>query len=606
VDEPADPTAFFLGVDDSALRSDAQLYTAIMREGMKEDGTMSKSAGVVLNVDGEDEDGPLIFEVYWQEGDNPSMDYLGVIDGDSFVPDRQTLPGISVMQIPDSVDSQEAIVSWLEGLVGGKVKLSLKTAVEFGELGTPAERREMAKKAPGHAIFLEQHPDGKFNLQGPQVLQCAYCDRLLEASGYASAADNEYQRHLSIDHGISAPLLPKGAAAPEGNHTYRCNSCGHHGSSRASNGVPSDCPKCGGSSGLEKVAYEPHRSNPIETLRNQTCPVCMTKNSWDGNICTVCGYVLPPRPFQAPNTDVTNRIDPDEGWFDPDAKKADPFNPVPEANSAMKGQKVIEGEPPMADRPSIAAAARQRLAAKQAETRRQRMAAEDGGGTITEDVVPAAEAPAESTEETINEPEAQGVDVETVGGVTETPTADVTGADVTSVGGEMATPAPLDVQDTEKPIAGATEVDPEASSEDRPNNDESAESADYTPTPSGWNTAQRRAAVERQLGEIRTSVRDRIFSSLHLARLRVQANIADTRDDLVLARQIEESGLSNEAIANEISSLRRVVTAQREAVRQVPVPQQRQAGRRSPSLAGGTPTFEHTASLGEDDEFLFT
>jgi hypothetical protein len=353
-----------------------------------------------------------------------------------------------------------------------------------------------------------------------------------------------------------------------------------------------------------------HRGHPIETLRNQTCPVCKTQNSWDGSICTVCGYVLPPKPFRAPDTDVTSRVSPDEGWFDPDAKKAEPFDPVSDRDTAMKGQK-DQGDSTMAQ--SIAAAARQRLAAQQALANqrragmppRRRYAAEDGGGQINGDPVPSAEAPSETTEGAIALPDAQAVPVDTPGGTGVDGTEPDATATVTDVGGEIPAPAPMDVVDVEAPVAGATDVDPEAASDERPNINNAAEGADGTPlNASDWNTAARRFA-QREMENIRTAVRDRIFSALRLAKLRIAVGVAEHHDELALARDIENGSLSTESIANEIKALGLVYARQRQGSSMPSAPHQRSA-RRSPSMAGGTaPLQSLAAGAGGDDEALF-
>ena len=363
------------------------------------------------------------------------------------------------------------------------------------------------------------------------------------------------------------------------------------------------------SSTAKKADYdEVHRAHPIETLRNQTCPVCKTQNTWDGNICTVCGYVLPPKPFRAPDTDVTGRVDPDEGWFDPDAKKADPFDPVPDRDTAMKGQK-DQGDLTMAQ--SIAAAARQRLQAQQllAQQRRAgmspRRAADDGTGTVTDDVVPPAEAPAVTTEEAIALPDAQAVEPTTPGGTGVEGTEPDATVDVSDVGGVVPDSPPLDVINVEAPVAGATDVDPEADSDERPNINNAAENADGTPlNAADWNTAARRSA-RSEMENIRTAVRDRIFSALRLSKLRIAVGVAEHGDELALAREIEDGRLSNESIANEIKALGLVYSRQRQA-QTMPTAPHRRSARRSPSMAGGSTPLQSLGSGGsQDDEALF-
>lgn len=47
----------------------------------------------------------------------------------------------------------------------------------------------------------------------------------------------------------------------------------------------------------------------VDTLRDETCPICGEDAAWDGHRCPVCGYVAPPSPFADPNLDVAKDID---------------------------------------------------------------------------------------------------------------------------------------------------------------------------------------------------------------------------------------------------------------------------------------------------------
>lgn len=95
----------------------------------------------------------------------------------------------------------------------------------------------------------------------------------------------------------------------------------------------------------------------------------------------------------------------------------------------------------------------------------------------------------------------------------------------------------------------------------------------------------------------------RTMASIHLARLRVAAKIA-SGDDLSLGAQIEASNMSNEAIAQEISTLSSVqkAAARSQARPASLVPQKAAAVQRTtPSLAAGE-GLSATASLDSDNE----
>lgn len=118
------------------------------------------------------------------------------------------------------------------------------------------------------------------------------------------------------------------------------------------------------------------------------------------------------------------------------------------------------------------------------------------------------------------------------------------------------------------------------------------------------------------------SSKERAFASLRLARLRVQAGVAQ-EDDFVLGEKIaSDESLSKEAIEGEIRTLAGVIEAQ--AARQSSQSQQRQASRRlvpqapgrpqgeapplrtAPSMASGPTGFRTTAALDDADaELIF-
>lgn len=98
----------------------------------------------------------------------------------------------------------------------------------------------------------------------------------------------------------------------------------------------------------------------------------------------------------------------------------------------------------------------------------------------------------------------------------------------------------------------------------------------------------------------------RTMASIRLARLRLQAGIAQG-DDLAVAAEIEkDASLSDEALEREISTLNNVVTASRQEPRQVArnlVPKAASAqgvGRTVPSLQPGQ-SLQATAAAGDDD-----
>lgn len=105
----------------------------------------------------------------------------------------------------------------------------------------------------------------------------------------------------------------------------------------------------------------------------------------------------------------------------------------------------------------------------------------------------------------------------------------------------------------------------------------------------------------------------RTMASIRLARLQIEAGVAETRDDLALGAQIEASAVSDAEINSTIATLERVRTASA-AKQQRPahlVPRSASVQRTTPSLAGGAApqgiVAQAGAALGDDtaDSDLF-
>lgn len=385
----------------------------------------------------------------------------------------------------------------------------------------------------------------------------------------------------------------------------------------------------------------------VETLRMHECPVCGADGRWnsDGR-CSVCGYLPAPKPFQEPNTDVSGRVDRDGGWFDPDLVEATPFeapdhqasknahsSPVQQRTSTTKGQKVelSQGDIPMTSKQnSVAMAARRRQASTnqalldENARLRERVAQltkradeENPAQPVPE---PSTTAPAESEAETVAEPEAQNVDVETPGGVLPDPIK--APGDVETIGAEAEDAIVAGTNQTdnvEAPVAGTTEVDPAAVIDVQP--DHSAETLGEPAFTGDWINpgedtvpniggnaaggetveARRKRAMQAQVGRQVAAARDRIWASIRLARLQIQAGL-EQGDELELARKIEGSKDSMEAITREASTIQRLAQARPAAAAR---PQARQGSRRAPSLASDRPAVTGGVAVRGDDEALF-
>lgn len=124
------------------------------------------------------------------------------------------------------------------------------------------------------------------------------------------------------------------------------------------------------------------------------------------------------------------------------------------------------------------------------------------------------------------------------------------------------------------------------------------------PLQNGFANAQRISSVQDPAEQS-----NRVYASMHLARLRIQAGLVKdpNETDLSLGRKIETTaGLSTEAIEQEIGTLTAVLKQHRQAAKQAQasqlVPKSAAAARPAPPLSGNG---RSAAPVAESDEDLF-
>jgi hypothetical protein len=62
--------------------------------------------------------------------------------------------------------------------------------------------------------------------------------------------------------------------------------------------------------GSRKLAYgETRAPEDVDTLREDACPVCGDRDTYDGATCQICGYVTPPKMFQDPDLELARSMD---------------------------------------------------------------------------------------------------------------------------------------------------------------------------------------------------------------------------------------------------------------------------------------------------------
>jgi hypothetical protein len=61
---------------------------------------------------------------------------------------------------------------------------------------------------------------------------------------------------------------------------------------------------------VSKLAYgETKAPEDVDTLREDSCPVCGDRDTYDGATCAVCAYVSPPKIFQDPDLELARQMD---------------------------------------------------------------------------------------------------------------------------------------------------------------------------------------------------------------------------------------------------------------------------------------------------------
>lgn len=89
-----------------------------------------------------------------------------------------------------------------------------------------------------------------------------------------------------------------------------------------------------------KVAFgEQKAPADVDTLREDACPVCGDRDTFDGATCQVCGYVAPPKMFQDPDLEKARQMDLRKDIAD----FQDPANPMAQGQVGPDGQPIGGG-----------------------------------------------------------------------------------------------------------------------------------------------------------------------------------------------------------------------------------------------------------------------
>ena len=103
--------------------------------------------------------------------------------------------------------------------------------------------------------------------------------------------------------------------------------------------------------GTVRLAFGEMRApEDVDTLREESCPVCGDSDTYDGQLCAVCGFISPPEQFRDPDLDVAKSMDLRKQVVDPtmvddngELKRVDEQgNPLPQDGQQQLGP---DGQP---------------------------------------------------------------------------------------------------------------------------------------------------------------------------------------------------------------------------------------------------------------------
>lgn len=631
VEPPADPTAFFLGVDDTGVRSMGMQMRTASREAtskISDDEYVKLTPEQKQRFDGttvrRDSKGFYCHTHRARSESYPSIDEIPDEDV-RFIESTGSLSHGSADY--DSPERWEfATKSW-ERDRSLLVRSETHDGIDFHLVGPVDDEGDMqiyaldGGKVVGDVFFgrptqtsdwieaaVQVHPDYRRRGIASAMYQMAEREtglKMKPSPGHSDLAEKLWQQpnrtfgYLASTAAertsVAAPLDPDLCPAsnqaidnPQRRMRMACPACGKMlgGGRSPITKIPRHKPFVRGASEMatvEKTAWgEMKAPAVVNTLGLVECPVCGERNKFDGTgRCTVCGFLPPPEPFREPDLEVAQKVDMRDGWVNPELLSAPAFVPPEEgddeADPVQKDIAPNEGAERTGGirmRPSEAIAQRQAQQIQALRAENARLRAAQGGRQRRADVnnpgQPVPEPAAQSgvsTEET-RSPDATA-DV-TSGSAVLTDVGPATTTDVTSPGAAMTNVAPLANADVTAPVAGTTEMPPYADTVIKIEPDASG-GTDTAPAFSGDSSwVQARKAAEAH-----------VFASLRLARLRIRAGI-ESGDDLVIAEKIAAT-TRPEIVRTQIATLDQVVRSA--SVQQQRRPAPHVAQRTAPSLA---------------------
>ncbi len=249
VEDPADPTAYFLGVDASGL-SMAASSTQVA----------STASTAVLR--------PLVATASQKTADAKRLYVHQLVPGDS-VNLGGSMRGWVVERIEDEGEHRRLFFAPSYGTPERGLALRLDEAVSVNNPG----RRRPVPDTP----YVPRDPNEAYKAN------CPACGK------YVTIRNQKW-----VSHNWNNDRCPASGQSDDWSYLDYARSKGW----TAMNGTAS------------KTAFgEPKAPAEVNTLREATCPVCGEEDTFDGDKCMVCGYMKPPDQFMDPDLDKAKEVD---------------------------------------------------------------------------------------------------------------------------------------------------------------------------------------------------------------------------------------------------------------------------------------------------------
>lgn len=272
VEQPADPTAFFLGVDDRGLQTTASTkriataqkayLTATVKYGTPPGGHFSNSR---------------YWSISWNTSPDPA-DFGGPIDmpmdRDEWDPVAATvtvgaagLTDVSEWIFMPSFGGYRATAQW------DRSKTSAKDP-DYAQGGEYARYEQVVPTA----TEIQEHVKRHGRQPATYRYRCRECDKRIWGSGLGIGAHNRWH-----------------SRNPATGPSYK--DLGREIDKESSMRSP-------------HLAYgETIAPAKVDTLRDSTCPVCGEESAYNGAECAVCGFTKPPDMFMDPDTSIAGEQD---------------------------------------------------------------------------------------------------------------------------------------------------------------------------------------------------------------------------------------------------------------------------------------------------------